>query len=245
MLSELHVTQNYTTHNTVCWWDIFSPPTWKKNSPFQEKNVFQPCLFILLIDIWLNFFIQDESSLHDEFYKGRLRVGLNYTPQAKVRSSSSRASRTIGTLHIAIHQAEDLPIMDEHGLTDATVKMYLLPNQTSSGKRKTKIIKNSLNPVWNEQFTYENICLEDLTAGRVLEVTVWDFDRRGSNDFIGGLRIGPPPGSAAAGGKPKDWMDSIGDEVTHWEDMLARQGEWVEQWHTLRTTMNPRDILLH
>ena len=129
--------------------------------------------------------------------------------------------------------------MDEHGLTDATVKMYLLPNQTSSGKRKTKIIKNSLNPVWNEQFTYENICLEDLTAGRVLEVTVWDFDRRGSNDFIGGLRIGPPPGSAAAGGKPKDWMDSIGDEVTHWEDMLVRPGEWVEQWHVLRPSMQP------
>ena len=183
--------------------------------------------------------LQDESSLHDEFYKGRLRVSLKYTPQAKVRSSSSKTSRTIGTLHITIHQAEDLPIMDEHGLTDATVKMYLLPNQSSSGKRKTQIIKHSLNPVWNEQFTYENICLEDLTSGRVLEVTVWDYDRRGSNDFIGGLRIGPSPGSVAAAAKPKDWMDSIGDEVTHWEDMLARPGEWVEQWHVLRPSMQP------
>jgi hypothetical protein len=126
--------------------------------------------------------------------------------------------------------------MDEHGLTDATVKMYLLPNQSSSGKRKTQIIKHSLNPVWNEQFTYENICLEDLASGRVLEVTVWDYDRRGSNDFIGGLRVGPAVVDAA---KPKDWMDSIGDEVTHWEDMLARPGEWVEQWHVLRPSMRP------
>ena len=165
-----------------------------------------------------------------------MRVSLKYTPQAKVRSLSSKVSRTIGTLHITIHQAEDLPIMDEHGLTDATVKMYLLPNQSSSGKRKTQIIKHSLNPVWNKQFTYENICLEDLTYGRVLEVTVWDYDRRGSNDFIGGLRLGPAPGSAA---KPKDWMDSIGDEVTHWEDMLARPGEWVERWHVLRPSMQP------
>ena len=193
------------------------------------------CKQMLLSNVCV-LLIQDESSLHDEFYKGRLRVGLKYTPQANVRSSSTKSSRTIGTLHIAVHQAEDLPIMDEHGLTDATVKMYLLPNQSSSGKRKTQIVKHSLSPVWSEQFSYDNICLEDLTMGRVLEVTVWDYDRRGSNDFIGGLRLGPAPGSVA---KHKDWMDSIGDEVTHWEDMLARPGEWVEKWHVLRPSMEP------
>ena len=129
--------------------------------------------------------------------------------------------------------------MDEHGLTDATVKMYLLPNQSSSGKRKTQVIKHNLNPVWNEQFTYENICLEDLSTGRVLEVTVWDYDRRGSNDFIGGLRIGPRPDQDPVPHKVKDWMDSIGDEVSHWEAMLERPGEWVEQWHVLRPSMEP------
>ena len=180
---------------------------------------------------------QDESALHDDFYKGKLRVGLMYLPKAKVRSSTRTATRTIGTLHVAIHQAEDLPVMDEHGLTDATVKTYLLPNQSSSGKRKTKVVKNSICPVWNEQFTYENICLEDLESGRVLEVTVWDYDRRGSNDFIGGLRIGPRPDPVSH--KPKDWMDSIGDEVAHWEAVLERPGEWVEQWHVLRPSMEP------
>ena len=158
-----------------------------------------------------------------------------YSPKARMKSSNQNTTRTIGTLYIAIHQAEDLPVMDQHGLTDATVKMYLLPNQSSSSKRKTKVIKNSLSPVWSEQFTYENICLEDLTAGRVLEVTVWDYDRRGSNDFIGGLRLGPHPDSSKL--KVKDWMDSIGDEVSHWEKMLERPGEWAEQWHTLRPTM--------
>ena len=127
--------------------------------------------------------------------------------------------------------------MDEHGLTDATVKMYLLPNQSSSNKRKTQVIKHNLSPVWNEQFTYENICLEDLSSGRVLEVTVWDYDRRGSNDFIGGLRIGPHPDPVRQ--KLKNWMDSIGDEVSHWEAMLERPGEWVEQWHVLRPSMEP------
>ena len=52
-----------------------------------------------------------------------MRLGLKYTSQAKVRSSNTMTSRTIRTLHITVHQAEDLTIMDEHGLTDATVKM--------------------------------------------------------------------------------------------------------------------------
>ena len=160
-----------------------------------------------------------------------------YAPAAKVISLSNNTSKTFGTLHVAIHQAEDLPAMDEHGLTDATVKFYLLPNQSSSGKRKTKVINNKLNPVWDEQFTYENIFLDDLSSQRVLEVTVWDYDRRGSNDFIGGLRIGPNPDSVTDG--LKDWMDSIGDEVSHWEAMLERPGEWVERWHDLRPSMEP------
>ena len=149
------------------------------------------------------------------------------------RRSSSKLTK--GTLHIQIKKAEELPVMDANSLTDATVKFYLLPNQNSSGKRKTKVVKNSLNPTWDEHFTY-NTSLEELMAKRVLEVTVWDYDRRGSNDFIGGLRLGPAPGHTP---KHKEWMDSIGDEVSHWEAALAHPGEWVEQWHTLRPSMDP------
>ena len=160
-----------------------------------------------------------------------------YTPKAKIRSPENSTSRIIGTLHVAIHQAKDLPAMDEHGLTDATVKLYLLPNQSSSGKRKTKVINQNLNPAWDEQITYENVYMNDLSSRRVLEVTIWDYDRRGSNDFIGGLRIGPRPDSVAHTDRVKDWMDSTGEEVNHWEAMLERPGEWVEQWHDLRPKM--------
>ena len=181
-------------------------------------------------------FFQKENSTCDD-YSSRLKVGLMYKPQAKIRSEKKNISRIVGTLHVAIHQAEDLPAIDEHSLTDATVKLYLLPNQSSSGKRKTKVVNKNLNPVWDEQFTYKNVYMDDLSSQRVLEVTVWDYDRRGSNDFIGGLRIGPHLDYVPHG--LKDWMDSIGDEVSHWEAMLKRPGEWVERWHDLRPSMKP------
>ena len=147
-----------------------------------------------------------------------------------------KKSKGQGTVHVTVQQA-----MDFQEPVDSFVKLYLLPDKSSSGKRKTKIIKSSLKPSWEETFTFEKIVQESLSSERVLEITVWNFHKRSGNVFIGGLRLGPAPGSAA---KHKDWMDSIGDEVTHWEDMLSNSGEWVEQWHTLRSSMNPRDILL-
>ena len=126
--------------------------------------------------------------------------------------------------------------MDASGLTDATVRCFLLPNISTTAKRKTKVVKNDLNPVWEEEFTFKNVTFQQLSKERVLELTVWDYDRRGSNDFIGGLHLGPAPGSAT---KHKEWIDSIGEEISHWEAMLAHPGEWVEQWHTLRPSMDP------
>ena len=121
---------------------------------------------------------------------------------------------------------------------DPVVKCYLLPDKSSSGKRKVGIIKNQSDPVWEEMVTYEKVVLEEMAKERVLEVTVWDWDKKGSS-FIGGLRIGPSPVESS---QKHDWMDSIGDEVSHWEMVLAHPGEWAEKWHTLRTTMDPRSI---
>jgi hypothetical protein len=144
-----------------------------------------------------------------------------------------------GTLHINIKQAKELPKMNPNGLTDGLVKCHLLPDKSAKGKRKTGVIKNNLNPVWEERFTYEKVALEELSKERVLEACVCHNDPKGNNIVIGGVRLGSAPSTAS---KHKEWMDSIGDEVSHWEAMLTHPGEWVDRWHTLRHSMDPRSV---
>ena len=146
-----------------------------------------------------------------------------------------------GTLHVLINQAMGLCNPHSKAKADSFVKCYLLPDKSSSGKRKTQVIKSNSNPDFEEEFTYEKIDLDELVSKRVLEVTIWDSNKGSSSDFIGGLRLGPAP---TVGVKHKEWMDSIGKEVSHWESVMARRGEWVEMWHSLRSTMNPRSVSL-
>ena len=149
-------------------------------------------------------------------------------------------STTMVNVHIKVKKAEGIPAMDPSGSTNAFVRAFLLPNKQMSSKKKTKIVFNSLNPVWEEEMVYNLVPLNELETSRVLELTVWDHDRRGINAFVGGVRIGSDPMVAS---NPELWMDSSPDESSHWEAMLAQPGEWVEQWHTLRTTMDPRQVI--
>jgi len=142
---------------------------------------------------------------------------------------------TYGKLHINIRCAENLLNMDVDDYTDGFVVMFLLPNKSSKSKRKTQVVKNDLSPTWNEWFLYNEVSLEQLSSSHALEVAVWDHDLL-SNDFVGGVRIGPAPKPRVT----KEWMDSNSVESSHWEEMLSRPGEWVERCHTLRASMEYR-----
>ena len=173
---------------------------------------------------------------------GSLLLGLKYvpnSPSSSPKQGHTTSVQTIGTLHVLIKQAKELPSLGPNGETNCFVKSYLLPNKSYGSKKKTKVVEKSLNPEWQEEITYKFLSLSELRSERALEITLWDNDRRGTNEFLGCVRIGPNPKRVRT---PKDWMDSKGDEISHWEAMLTRPGEWVQQWHTLRpSTDHPGD----
>lgn len=50
--------------------------------------------------------------------------------------------------------------------------------------RQIKYIPNTLEPEWQQTVVFMN-CLKRTLKKRVLEATVWDFDRLKMNDFMG------------------------------------------------------------
>ena len=53
-------------------------------------------------------------------------------------------------LMIHVNRAKGLAAADKNGFSDPYVKTYLLPDKTKHSKRKTKIRKKTLNPVYQE-----------------------------------------------------------------------------------------------
>ena len=55
-----------------------------------------------------------------------------------------------GQLQIHISKARGLAAADSNGSSDPYVKTYLLPDRSKGSKRKTKVRKKTLNPIYDE-----------------------------------------------------------------------------------------------
>ncbi|XP_078098770.1 protein piccolo [Sander vitreus] len=105
--------------------------------------------------------------------------------------------KQLGNLIVHVLKARNLAPRDNNGYSDPFVKVYLLPgrgqvmvvqNASAENKRRSKHAGKSLNPEWNQTVIYKNIHLEQLRK-KTLEVSVWDYDKCSSNDFLGEVLI--------------------------------------------------------
>ncbi|XP_018621044.1 synaptotagmin-1-like isoform X2 [Scleropages formosus] len=130
---------------------------------------------------------------------------------------SLRYVPTAGKLTVVILEAKNLKKMDVGGLSDPYVKIHLMQNGKRMKKKKTTIKKNTLNPYYNESFSFE-VPFEQIQKTQVV-VTVLDYDKIGKNDAIGKVFVG---------------LNSTGTELRHWSDMLANPRRPIAQWHVLK-----------
>uniref|UniRef100_A0A1A7W948 Synaptotagmin n=1 Tax=Iconisemion striatum TaxID=60296 RepID=A0A1A7W948_9TELE len=146
-----------------------------------------------------------ESADQEEPEKlGDICISLRYVP-------------TAGKLTVCILEAKNLKKMDACGLSDPYVKIQLLQGGKRLKKKKTTVKKNTLNPYYNESFSFE-IPLEQMQKILVV-VTVFDYDKIGKNDAIGKIFVG---------------SKATGLGLKHWSDMLSNPRRPIAQWHALQ-----------
>ncbi|XP_039202609.1 regulating synaptic membrane exocytosis protein 1 isoform X29 [Crotalus tigris] len=93
-------------------------------------------------------------------------------------------------LIVNVLQATDLPPRIDGRPRNPYVKMYFLPDRSDKSKRRTKTVKKSLEPKWNQTFLYSHVHRKDFRE-RMLEITVWDQPRvqEEESDFLGEILI--------------------------------------------------------
>ncbi|NXO47263.1 RIMS1 protein, partial [Aramus guarauna] len=93
-------------------------------------------------------------------------------------------------LIVNVLQATDLPPRIDGRPRNPYVKMYFLPDRSDKSKRRTKTVKKSLEPKWNQTFLYSHVHRRDFRE-RMLEITVWDQPRvqEEESEFLGEILI--------------------------------------------------------
>ncbi|XP_077030928.1 regulating synaptic membrane exocytosis protein 1 isoform X4 [Agelaius phoeniceus] len=93
-------------------------------------------------------------------------------------------------LIVNVLQATDLPTRVDGRPRNPYVKMYFLPDRSDKSKRRTKTVKKSLEPKWNQSFLYSHVHRRDFRE-RMLEITVWDQPRvqEEESEFLGEILI--------------------------------------------------------
>lgn len=101
-------------------------------------------------------------------------------------------------LHIKVVEAKDIPKMDIIGTADPFIN---LSYSKAQGTYETKVIKNTYNPVWNEEF---HIAILDKVEGDI-HFSLIDFDSAKKNDLISSRDF--PVKSFKIGKVVDDWYE--------------------------------------
>ncbi|XP_048578411.1 synaptotagmin-1-like isoform X2 [Nematostella vectensis] len=140
---------------------------------------------------------------HSKSDLGDICFSLRYVPSS-------------GKLQITIVEAKSLKSMDLTGYSDPYVKIALVQEGRKIKKKKTTVKKRTLNPYYNETFTF-TVAFEKIEQTSLI-ISVLDYDRVGKSEMIGKCVVGEL---------------SSGADLRHWADMLASPRRSVAQWHTL------------
>ncbi|XP_049578401.1 synaptotagmin-1 isoform X2 [Syngnathus scovelli] len=181
-----------------------------------------------IIEEWRD--LQEPADMEEENL-GEICFSLRYVP-------------TSSKLTVVILEARNLKSTDLDGRSDPYVKVQLALDKRKWKKKKTSVKKNTLDPYYNEAFSFKVTMAQIQVGGATahgpprqpsasdsrrrrpfvrgqrvtLVISVWDHDPMTPNDPAGKIFLG---------------CDAAGNQLRHWGDMLAYPRRPVAQWHSL------------
>uniref|UniRef100_A0A8C0MU55 Synaptotagmin-17 n=1 Tax=Canis lupus familiaris TaxID=9615 RepID=A0A8C0MU55_CANLF len=144
--------------------------------------------------------------LQNEVELGELLLSLNYLPSA-------------GTLNVDVIRAKQLLQIDVTQGSDPFVTIQLVHGLKLVKTKKTSFLRGTLDPFYNESFSFK-VPQEELENASLV-CTVFGHNMPSSNDFIGRTVIGQ--------------YSSGPSESNHWQRVLNTHRTAVEQWHSPRS----------
>ncbi|XP_078397989.1 regulating synaptic membrane exocytosis protein 1-like [Cetorhinus maximus] len=147
------------------------PPLESSSSSFESQKMERPCISVISPT--------SPGALKDapQVLPGQLSVKLWY-------------DKVGHQLIVNVLQATELPSRGDARPRNPYVKMYFLPDRSDKSKRRTKTVKRSLEPKWNQTFVYSHVHRRDFRE-RMLEITLWDQPRvqEEESEFLGEILI--------------------------------------------------------
>ncbi|TPX56100.1 hypothetical protein PhCBS80983_g04797 [Powellomyces hirtus] len=110
----------------------------------------------------------------------RMRVSVSFAPVA-VEGDGTEASGGMGMLHVDILEAINVEAVDSSGASDPYCQVYL----NGAKVHKTKVVKKSVNPVWNETLSVPVTSRLRST----LEIRVKDWNNFAKDVTLGAVHV--------------------------------------------------------
>ncbi|XP_005935355.3 regulating synaptic membrane exocytosis protein 1 isoform X4 [Haplochromis burtoni] len=144
--------------------DTSHPPLESSSSSFESQKMERPSLNVVSPS--------SPGMLRDapQLMPGRLSVKLWY-------------DKVGHQLIVNVLQAVELSLRPDGRPRSPYVKMYFLPDRSDKSKRRTKTVKKTCEPKWNQTFVYSHVHRRDF-RNHMLELTVWDQPRSPEEDSI-------------------------------------------------------------
>uniref|UniRef100_A0A673HND1 Synaptotagmin-like protein 1 n=1 Tax=Sinocyclocheilus rhinocerous TaxID=307959 RepID=A0A673HND1_9TELE len=175
---------------------------------------------------WHNLQPRVKLSPDDIISRGTILFSIKFVPPG----SEGSGCPPTGELHIWLREIVGL-LPTKRGAPSTYVKSVVLPDESGVSGQQTRVVRGSVNPVFNHTMVYDGFQSSDLIQA-CAEITVWNPH---PSSCLGGVRLST--GSGVSYGQAVCWMDSTEDEISVWSSVIQSPNSWVDTSLPIRTNL--------